>query len=56
MKVDVYKIDGTLSEEKVELSDSVFAIEPNDHVVYLSVKLFWQIRDREPIRLRSEVK
>lgn len=40
MKVDVYKIDGTLSEEKVELSDSVFAIEPNDHAIYLDVKQY----------------
>ncbi|MDP3149961.1 MAG: 50S ribosomal protein L4 [Ignavibacteria bacterium] len=40
MLVDVYKIDGTLSGEKVELTDSVFGIEPNDHVVYLSVKAY----------------
>lgn len=40
MKVDVYKIDGTLSGDKVELSDNIFAIEPNDHVVYLSVKAY----------------
>lgn len=40
MLIDVYKIDGTLSGEKVELADSVFGIEPNDHVVYLSVKAY----------------
>jgi len=40
MKLDVYKIDGTPSGESIELSDSVFAIEPNDHVVYLSVKAY----------------
>ena len=40
MLVDVYKIDGTLSGEKVELTDSVFGIIPNDHVIYLSVKAF----------------
>lgn len=40
MLVDVYKIDGTLSGEKVELTDSVFGIAPNDHVIYLSVKAF----------------
>ncbi len=38
MKLDVYKIDGTKSEQKVELSDSIFAVEPNDHVIYLAVK------------------
>jgi len=40
MLVDVYKIDGTLSGDKVELADSIFGIEPNDHVIYLSVKAF----------------
>ncbi len=40
MKVDVYKIDGTKSGESVELSDNIFAIEPNDHVIYLSVKAY----------------
>ncbi|MFA4922573.1 MAG: 50S ribosomal protein L4 [Ignavibacteriaceae bacterium] len=40
MLIDVYKIDGTLSGEKVELTDDVFGIEPNDHVIYLSVKAY----------------
>lgn len=40
MKVDVYKIDGTKSSTKVELSDDIFGIEPNDHVIYLSVKAY----------------
>lgn len=38
MKVDVYKIDGSKSGEQLELSDEIFAIEPNDHVIYLAVK------------------
>jgi len=40
MLLDVYKIDGTLSDEKVELTDNVFGIVPNDHVIYLSVKAY----------------
>lgn len=40
MKVDVYKIDGTKSSTKVELPDDIFGIEPNDHVIYLSVKAY----------------
>lgn len=40
MKVDVYKIDGTKSSTKVELSDDIFGIEPNDHAIYLSVKAY----------------
>ena len=39
MKLDVYKIDGTKSEE-IELNQDTFEIEPNDHVIYLSVKAY----------------
>ncbi len=37
MKLAVLKIDGTQSGKEVELADSVFAIEPNDHAIYLDV-------------------
>jgi len=40
MKVDVYKIDGTKTGDQIELNDSVFGAEPNDHVIYLSVKAY----------------
>lgn len=40
MKVDILKIDGSLSGKKCELPDDIFGIEPNDHVLYLSVKSF----------------
>lgn len=40
MTIDVLKIDGSKSGEKVELSDSIFAIEPNDHAIYLDVKAY----------------
>ncbi len=38
MKLDVYKIDGTKSGESISLDKNIFGIEPNDHVIYLSVK------------------
>lgn len=40
MLLDVYKIDGSLSADKAFLEDSVFAVEPNDHVIYLAVKAY----------------
>ena len=40
MTLDVLKIDGSKSGDKIDLSDSIFAIEPNDHVIYLSVKAY----------------
>ena len=38
MKVSVLDIHGKETGRKVELSDTVFAIEPNEHAVYLDVK------------------
>ena len=38
MKLDVYKIDGSKSGETVTLDENIFGIEPNNHVLYLSVK------------------
>jgi large subunit ribosomal protein L4 len=38
MTLEVLKIDGSKSGEKVKLPDNIFAIEPNDHAIYLSVK------------------
>ncbi len=40
MKVDVLKIDGSKSGEKIELEKDIFEIEPNDHVIYLAVKAY----------------
>ncbi len=40
MKLDVYKIDGEKSGSQVELSEKIFGIEPNDHVIYLAVKAY----------------
>lgn len=40
MTLDVFKIDGTKSGEQIDLSDEIFAIEPNDHAIYLSVKSY----------------
>jgi len=40
MKVDVLKIDGSPLGKKCELRDDIFGIEPNDHVLYLSVKSY----------------
>ncbi len=38
MELSVYNIKGEDTGRKIALSDSVFAIEPNDHVLYLAVK------------------
>jgi large subunit ribosomal protein L4 len=38
MQVEIYKIDGTLTGEKIELDAKVFGIEPNDHAIYQAVR------------------
>lgn len=40
MKVAVLDINGKETGRKVELSDDVFAIEPNEHAIYLDVKQY----------------
>lgn len=40
MKIDVYKIDGTLTGRQIELNPEVFAVTPNDHAIYLAVKAY----------------
>lgn len=39
MELVVHNIKGESTTKKVKLSDDIFAIEPNDHAIYLDVKL-----------------
>ena len=38
MKVSIYNTDGTKSKNSVELNDEIFAIEPNEGVLYEDVR------------------
>lgn len=40
MELVVKNINGKDSKSKVSLSDAIFAIEPNDHAIYLDVKQY----------------
>jgi large subunit ribosomal protein L4 len=40
MEVAVIKSSGEATSKKVNLSDSIFGIEPNDHAIYLDVKSY----------------
>jgi len=40
MELNVVNIKGEETGKKVELPDSIFAIEPNDHAIYLDVKQY----------------
>ena len=39
MEVNVYNIKGEDTGRKIALNDSIFGIEPNDHAIYMDVKL-----------------
>jgi large subunit ribosomal protein L4 len=38
MQVEILNISGKKTAKKVDLTDSIFGIEPNDHSIYLDVK------------------
>ena len=40
MELAVVNIDGKETGRKVNLNDSIFGIEPNDHAIYLDTKQF----------------
>lgn len=40
MEVAVFNIDGKETGRKVNLNDTIFGIEPNDHAIYLDAKQF----------------
>jgi large subunit ribosomal protein L4 len=39
MELEVYRISGDKTAKTVTLSDAIFGIEPNDHAIWLDVKL-----------------
>ena len=58
MKVSVLNIKGKDSGRSVELSKSIFEIEPNDHAVYLDVKRYLasQRQGTNKTKERAEIK
>jgi len=38
MELNIFDISGKDTGKKIKLADEIFAIEPNDHVIYLDVK------------------
>lgn len=40
MELNIVNIQGKETGRKIELPDSIFAIEPNDHAIYLDVKQY----------------
>ena len=57
MELKVYNINGSETGRTVVLDDSIFAIEPNDHAIYLDVKQYLanQRQGTHKSKERSEV-
>lgn len=57
MEVNVLNIKGEDTGRKVTLNDSIFGIEPNDHVIYLAVKQYMaaQRQGTHKSKERSEI-
>src|SRR5574344_3026107 len=39
MELSIYNIQGKETGKKIVLDESIFGVEPNDHAIYLAVKL-----------------
>jgi len=57
MELDVYKKDGTLSGDKVKLSEEIFGIEPNQHALHQAVRVYLdnQRQGTSKVKTRAEV-
>ena len=40
MSIEIQNIEGKSSGKKVTLNKGIFAVEPNDHAIYLDVKWY----------------
>ncbi len=58
MELKVFKIDGSETSKTVTLNQDVFAIEPNDHAIYLDVKHYMakQRQGTHKVKSRNEIK
>jgi large subunit ribosomal protein L4 len=58
MELEVYKTDGTMSGEKIKLSDEIFGIEPSQHAIYRAVRTYLdnQRQGTSKVKTRGEVR
>lgn len=57
MELEVLNIQGKKTSKKVTLNEAIFGLEPNDHAIYLDVKLILANRRQgtSKVKLRAEV-
>lgn len=58
MELTIYNIKGEVTDKKVTLDDSIFGIEPNEHVIWLDVKQYLanQRQGTHKTKERNEIK
>ncbi|MDD2512338.1 MAG: 50S ribosomal protein L4 [Proteiniphilum sp.] len=57
MELAIYNIKGEVTDKKVNLDDSIFGVEPNEHVIWLDVKQYLanQRQGTHKTKERSEI-
>ncbi len=58
MQIDILNIEGKKTGRTLELPEEIFGIEPNNHVIYLSVKQYLAAKRQgsHKVKTRAEVK
>lgn len=58
MELNVYKLDGSQSTEKVTLPSDIFEVEPNQHLIYMAVRTYLsnQRQGTSKTKQRAEVR
>jgi large subunit ribosomal protein L4 len=58
MELAVYSIDGNKTSKTIDLNESIFGIDPNDHAIYLDVKQYLanQRQGTHASKQRNEIK
>ena len=58
MELNIHNIKGEITDRKVTLNDSIFGIEPNEHVIWLDVKHYRanQRQGTHKTKQRNEIK
>ena len=55
MKIEVINNKGEDTGRKIELSNGIYKIEPNEHAVYLEVKQYLPINVKAPTRPKAKL-
>ena len=53
MQIDILNIEGKKTGRTLELPEEIFGIEPNNHVIYLSVKQYLAAKRKRTHKVKN---